>query len=106
MSGYGYRNGWQIPEAKSCAGEVWVQHNDPSAQYGQRFVARFKYARPTINARAFIKFLVANFTPAEYFGRMAAGEHPMPILESKGFVSPNVRRARRLAAESAHRAAA
>lgn len=55
-----------------------------------KFVARFKYARRT--KASFISFLIKNFTVEEYFGRIAAGESPLPILESKGFLQPHVKK--------------
>ena len=55
----------------------------------RRFVARFKYAKPLKNKNAFQKFLIANFTIAEYFGKYSEGQTPLSILEEKGFISPN-----------------
>lgn len=53
-------------------------------------MAKFKY-RPE-NAPDFISFLVANFTVEEFFGRIDAGESVDSIAESKGYLSPHVRR--------------
>ena len=54
----------------------------------RRFVARFKYGGMV----AFKKFLRENFTVEEYFdlleGRASCA--PVQILETKGYVSPNV----------------
>jgi hypothetical protein len=64
--------------------EVYVSHNG-------EFVARFKYHAPKASARHFVKFLVANFTPTEYF--MAKDiDHvaPLTILQRKGYVSYNM----------------
>jgi hypothetical protein len=58
--------------------------------YEGRFVARFKY-RPR-SAPSFRSFLAVNFTVEEYFGRLDAGELPIRILESKGYVQPHVKR--------------
>mgnify|MGYP006282642985 CR=1 FL=1 len=51
----------------------------------EKFVARFKYAAQRRRKNAFVKFLVANFTPQEYFSRREAGETPLDILQSKGY---------------------
>jgi len=56
--------------------------------YQGKFVARFKYLQPRRSATAFQRFLCARFTPEEYFARLAAGEAPLPIAESKGFILP------------------
>ena len=50
-----------------------------------RFVARFKYGA-TSSARPFATFIRRNFTVEEYFGRLDAGESPLEIAASKGFV--------------------
>jgi hypothetical protein len=70
--------------------EVWLYNVTEANQRGD-FVARFKYRKPMINARAFAKFLSANFTPAEYAAAYAADGAPLRILKSKGYVSPNER---------------
>lgn len=55
-----------------------------------KFVARLKYVK---GAKAsFISFLVKNFTEDEYFGRLASGEAPLTILESKGYMLPHIKR--------------
>ena len=57
----------------------------------EKFVARFKYAAQRSRKAGFIKFLVNNFTPEEYFSRTAyradgsLGETPLGVLESKGY---------------------
>ena len=60
--------------------------------YGQdrKFVARFKYAKD--GKGSFVTFLIKNFTVEEYFDRHAAGEAPLSILESKGYVSPHIKK--------------
>ncbi|WP_027545313.1 hypothetical protein [Bradyrhizobium sp. WSM2254] len=58
--------------------------------YERRFVAKFKY-RPE-DAPDFVSFLVANFAVEEFFGRIDAGESVDAIAESKGYLSPHVRR--------------
>jgi hypothetical protein len=86
---------WNI-EITGTRGEVYVSqiHAAPVTLPGgvrAEFVARFKYARPMVNANAFVKFLCNNFTPAEYFAQRAAGIPPLTILRSKGYKSPNER---------------
>lgn len=58
------------------------------AVYGGKFVARFKRG----GRGSFLTFLCKNFTVEEYFARLDAGEPPLKILESKGYVSPQVRK--------------
>ena len=58
--------------------------------YAGEFVARFKH-KPR-SAPSFIKFLVRNFTPAEYFARLKAGEAPLTIARSKGYELPHIKR--------------
>src|SRR5262245_8842717 len=58
--------------------------------YDGQFVARFKHQKQTA-ACAFAAFLVKHFTVEEYFNRRAAGEAPLPIVESKGFVLPHMK---------------
>ena len=58
--------------------------------YNGRFVARFKYNR---GARGgFLTFLAKNFTVEEYFARLDAGELPLKILESKGYLLPFIKK--------------
>lgn len=57
--------------------------------YNAKFVARFKYLRKSMGD--FKKFLVANFSPDEYFGLLENGELPLPILQTKGYVQPHIR---------------
>lgn len=56
--------------------------------YGSKFVARFKRG----GRGSFLTFLCKNFTIEEYFARLEAGEAPLTILESKGYVLPHVRK--------------
>lgn len=58
--------------------------------YDGQFVARFKYQKSSIGS--FIKFLREHFTVEEYFDRIAAGETPLKIVESKGYLFPVIRR--------------
>lgn len=56
--------------------------------YGGKFVARFKRG----GKGSFLTFLTKNFTVEEYFGRLAAGEAPLKILESKGYLLPHIKK--------------
>lgn len=62
---------------------------DTKLTYCGDFVARFKYG----GLGDFKRFLIKNFTVEEYFTRLTAGELPLPILETKGFVSSNMKKA-------------
>ena len=55
----------------------------------KRFVARFKRRS---DKTGFLAFLIKNFTVEEYFARMDAGETPVSILESRGYVSATVKK--------------
>lgn len=57
--------------------------------YNGEFVARFKYVRG--NAGPFRTFLIKHFTQEEYFARHRAGESPLEILQSKGYISAHIR---------------
>ena len=58
-------------------------------KYDGKFVARFKYGGMV----AFKKFLRDNFTVEEYFDLLEnEGMAPLKVLETKGYVSPNVAR--------------
>tara|TARA_R100001594_G_scaffold88166_1_gene122462 strand:+ start:2757 stop:3104 length:348 start_codon:yes stop_codon:yes gene_type:complete len=56
----------------------------------QKFVARFKHMRR--NRGPFMTFLRRNFTVEEYFSRLDAGESPVAILESKGYVPSHIKK--------------
>lgn len=58
--------------------------------YQNKFVARFKYNRS--ERGSFITFLCKNFTVEEYFSRLNAGEAPLTILESRGYVLPHIKK--------------
>lgn len=58
--------------------------------YNRQFVARFKYQRG--GAGSFKTFLIKNFTVEEYFARLEAGESPLKIVESKGFILPHIKK--------------
>jgi hypothetical protein len=55
-----------------------------------KFVARFKYAKGS--KASFLTFLTKNFTVDEYFGRLGKGESPLPILQSKGYMQPHIKK--------------
>jgi len=55
-----------------------------------KFVARFK--GPSRGSRGpFMTFLCKNFTVEEYFARLDAGETPLAIVGSKGFVLSHIK---------------
>lgn len=56
-----------------------------------RFVARFKYGAKT-SIGPFMTFLRRNFTVEEYFARIDAGECPLEIAESKGFMLSHIKK--------------
>lgn len=61
--------------------------------YGEdrKFVARFKRG----GMGSFKSFLVKNFTVTEYFSKLE-NSSPLEVLMTKGYESPNVRKARKL----------
>jgi len=59
---------------------------DPKWALCPRFIARFRNGGKV----AFKKFLRENFTVDEYFKLYDDGMPPIKILETKGYVSPNV----------------
>ncbi|HIE84026.1 MAG TPA: hypothetical protein EYQ00_09375 [Dehalococcoidia bacterium] len=61
-------------------------YNTPHAD--RKFVARFKVA----GVGSFATCLRKNFTVEEYFARMEAGESPLPIAESKGYILPHIKK--------------
>lgn len=56
----------------------------------RRFVARFKHVAS--NKPSFMSFLIKNFDADEYFARLLAGESPVGILESKGYVMAHIKK--------------
>lgn len=70
-------------------------YNGGYLMYGQyperpKFIARFKYS--SRDKAGFMSFLIKNFTVEEYLGRLEAGETPVGILESKGYVSTTIKK--------------
>ena len=61
-------------------------YNTPYAD--RKFVARFR----TAGVGSFATCLRKNFTVEEYFARMDAGECPLPIAESKGYILPHIKK--------------
>ncbi len=59
-----------------------------TATYNGKFVARFKRG----GRGSFLTFLCKNFTVEEYFSRLDAGEPPLKILESKGYILPHIKK--------------
>lgn len=55
-----------------------------------KVVARFKYQKS--GKASFINCLIKNFTVEEYFSRMEAGEAPLKIAGSKGYLLPHVKK--------------
>lgn len=47
----------------------------------RKFVARFKYRLSPVTMAKFRKELIANHTPASYFGAMESGKSPLAILK-------------------------
>jgi hypothetical protein len=75
----------------------FLKENFTSGQYVEyvsdgkfKFVARFKYVPG--NRGSFITFLIKNFEAEEYFDRMKAGESPVAILESKGYITAHIKK--------------
>lgn len=77
--------------ASKGGSETWIEfREDYIAGGGTRFVARFKYGRAS--AGPFMTCLRSNISPAEYFRRYDAGETPLQIAESFGFVLSHIKK--------------
>ena len=72
----------------SFSGTEYVNYTMPNGT--SKFVARFKYVRG--NRSGFLTFLTKNFTVEEYFARLDGGESPLPILQSKGYMQPHIKK--------------
>lgn len=72
----------------SFSGSEYVNYTMPNGT--SKFVARFKYVRGS--KASFLTFLAKNFTVEEYFARLDAGESPLPILQSKGYMQPHIKK--------------
>jgi len=55
-----------------------------------KFIARFKHSRDGLGS--FMAFLRKNFTVEEYFARLDAGETPLGIVQSKGYIAPHIKK--------------
>ena len=67
----------------------YLFYQPAGSTYGDRkFVARFR----TAGVGSFATCLRKNFTVEEYFDRLDAGECPLPIAESKGYLLPHIKR--------------
>ena len=67
----------------------WLFYLPAGGTYGDRkFVARFR----TAGVGSFATCLRKNFTVEEYFARLDAGESPLPIAKSKGYLLPHIKR--------------
>ena len=71
-----------------CGSGAWVNYDVGDTR--SKFVARFKYQRG--GKSSFITFLCKNFTVEEYFSRLEAGEPPLQIVGSKGYLLPHIKR--------------
>ena len=56
----------------------------------RRFVARFKYDRTAMGP--FKTFLKKNFEVEEYMTLLDDGMSPIPALETKGYITPSMKR--------------
>lgn len=72
----------------SFSGTEYVNYTMPNGT--SKFVARFKYVRGS--RASFLTFLAKNFTVEEYFARLDGGESPLPILQSKGYMQPHIKK--------------
>jgi hypothetical protein len=70
-------------------GEMYVRSLKKAGYSVDWVVARFKYNR---DCTSFRTFLTKNFTPDEYFGLTANRVTPLGALETKGYVSSNVKK--------------
>lgn len=81
-------NGWSL-RLDGPRNERWLFNNEPGSH--GKFVARFKYMKPTASAKRFARFLVTHFTPTEYFEALSKVKEngystsPMEVLWSRGF---------------------
>lgn len=70
------------------SGTEYINYTMPNG--ASKFVARFKYAKG--GKASFLTFLTKNFTVEEYFSRLDKGESPLPILQSKGYMQPHIKK--------------
>ena len=75
---------------RNSSGYVTYERSYVGEGTDHAFVARFKYARD--GAGSFVTFLIKNFTVEEYFNRLDAGEAPLEIVKSKGYLLPHIKK--------------
>lgn len=76
----------------------WISYNDDTLGIDREFVARCRNAR---DAKPFVTFLKNNFTPTEYFQMLKEDKiSPLIILQSRGYISPAMRRANKAKQEA------
>lgn len=76
-------NGWNTSLFNYSAGYLTY---GVKYSHSEKFVARFKYAAQKRRKGAFVKFLVNNFTPDEYFTATIEGcQTPLSALVGKGY---------------------
>jgi hypothetical protein len=68
---------------------TYMPNGHDTSRTDKRFIARFKYGG---GIGSFATCLRKNFTVEEYFSRMDAGESPLPIAQSKGYLLPHIKR--------------
>ena len=77
----------------------WIEvHIKINGKWDRKFVAR---CRNHSHAGSFMTFLKKNFTIEEYFEAYDSGIPPLKILETKGYITPNMKRVLRAAGFSA-----
>jgi hypothetical protein len=73
---------------------MWLTYVMPDGT--NQFIARFRAGNKNSKA-SFLTFLINNFSVEEYVERLEVRrEAPLTILESKGYVSPNMKKAAKL----------
>lgn len=93
---YFSKNGWNL-RWEGGYGTYYLNNesgNYDDGTFTRLFVARFKYANANACLRHFARFLVENFTPAEYFAFLQANKSPLEALEAKGYVPYNIMKLR------------
>jgi len=70
-----------------------IEVSGPYLSYQGKFIARCKENNVTRgHKRAFISFLIKNFTVEEYFAQMEMNVAPRVILEAKGYIMPHIKK--------------
>jgi len=87
------KDGVEVGEIRDCSSEdETVVYLDFITNGTRTFAARFKYGFAMESAQDFAVFLFDHFTIDEFIGHRQDGLSPLAILETKGYVSYNVRR--------------